>query len=150
MTAPQRIQLRRVKGWRKPAGAVVVARPTCWGNPFQVRPAASRKDGPKDMWGVWWAGTLLGRWDTRELAAADAVDRFRRAIIEQRARTVRAPTLREIRAELAGRDLACWCPLDRPCHADVLLVVANADDDGWAEAARLVPVETLDVRGGLL
>lgn len=29
------------------------------------------------------------------------------------------------RRELAGRDLACWCPLDEPCHADVLLDVAN-------------------------
>lgn len=35
-------------------------------------------------------------------------------------------TLDEVRQELAGRDLACWCPLDRPCHADVLLELANA------------------------
>lgn len=32
----------------------------------------------------------------------------------------------QIRAELAGRDLACWCPLAGPCHADVLLEVANS------------------------
>lgn len=31
-----------------------------------------------------------------------------------------------VRAELRGRDLACWCPLDQPCHADVLLRLANA------------------------
>lgn len=30
-----------------------------------------------------------------------------------------------IRRELAGKDLACWCPLDRPCHADALLELAN-------------------------
>jgi hypothetical protein len=30
------------------------------------------------------------------------------------------------RRELAGKDLACWCPLDWPCHADVLLEVAAA------------------------
>ena len=30
-----------------------------------------------------------------------------------------------VRRELSGRDLACWCPLDQPCHADVLLKVAN-------------------------
>ena len=30
-----------------------------------------------------------------------------------------------IRAELAGKDLACWCPLDQPCHADLLLELAN-------------------------
>jgi len=28
--------------------------------------------------------------------------------------------------ELRGHDLACWCPLDQPCHADVLLELANA------------------------
>lgn len=31
----------------------------------------------------------------------------------------------EARRELAGKNLACWCPLDQPCHADVLLEVAN-------------------------
>jgi Domain of unknown function (DUF4326) len=33
----------------------------------------------------------------------------------------------QVRFELAGRGFACWCPLDQPCHADVLLMVANAD-----------------------
>lgn len=27
---------------------------------------------------------------------------------------------------LRGKDLACWCPLDEPCHADVLLELANS------------------------
>jgi hypothetical protein len=31
----------------------------------------------------------------------------------------------DVRRELRGRDLACYCPLDEPCHADVLLAVAN-------------------------
>lgn len=35
---PRRIQLRRTKGWRKPEGAIVVARPSKWGNPFRVGP----------------------------------------------------------------------------------------------------------------
>jgi hypothetical protein len=34
---PQRIQLKRAKGWRKPADAVVVRRPTRWGNPYPVQ-----------------------------------------------------------------------------------------------------------------
>jgi hypothetical protein len=37
------------------------------------------------------------------------------------------PTLAEIRRELRGRDLACWCPLDQPCHADVLLEIVNSE-----------------------
>lgn len=27
--------------------------------------------------------------------------------------------------QLKGKNLACWCPLDQPCHADILLEVAN-------------------------
>ena len=36
-----------------------------------------------------------------------------------------SPTKQEIQKELRGKNLACWCPLDQPCHADVLLEVAN-------------------------
>ena len=31
-----------------------------------------------------------------------------------------------VRDQLKGKNLACWCPLDQPCHADVLLKMANA------------------------
>ncbi len=42
------------------------------------------------------------------------------------------PSVEEIRRELAGKDLACWCPLPAPgksddCHAAVLLEVANPE-----------------------
>jgi Domain of unknown function (DUF4326) len=36
MTTPKRVQLRRIKGWRKPDGAISVARPHKWGNLFVV------------------------------------------------------------------------------------------------------------------
>lgn len=32
--------------------------------------------------------------------------------------------------ELCGKDLACWCPLDQPCHADVLLELAAQRSGG--------------------
>ena len=38
---------------------------------------------------------------------------------------LRADPADRIRNELAGSDLACWCPLGQPCHADVLLEIAN-------------------------
>jgi len=34
----------------------------------------------------------------------------------------------EIKRSLRGKNLACWCPLDKPCHADVLLEIANSED----------------------
>lgn len=41
---------------------------------------------------------------------------------------VRANPIRmhQIRYELEGCNLACWCKLGTPCHADVLLEIANA------------------------
>jgi hypothetical protein len=106
MTAPQRIQLRRTRGWRLPAGAVVVARPTRWGNPYRVAPA-----------------TEAGGVKLPEVTAETAVRLYRKAI---EARIAAHPSvLEEIRRELGGRDLACWCRPGRPCHADVLLELAN-------------------------
>lgn len=115
MTAPKRIQLRRVKGWRKPAGVIVVARPTRWGNPYaiddyeQYYPLASGHT--RDQWRRMavsdFRGLAEGRWD--------------RSLPE----TPDYPSLAEIRAHLAGHDLACWCRLDHVCHADVLLELAN-------------------------
>jgi hypothetical protein len=125
MAEPQRIQRKRTAGWRMPEGAVYVGRPTRWGNPFEVRRAGSRRGARADMWGVWWAGTLLVRWDSKQDATTEAVDRFRRMLAEQRSRTFRGPTVAEVRAELAGKDLVCWCPPDSACHADVLLRLAN-------------------------
>jgi hypothetical protein len=56
-----------------------------------------------------------------------AVDDFRRMFEGAHPTEAAAyPPIDEIRAALAGHDLACWCPLDGPCHADVLLDVANS------------------------
>ncbi len=53
---------------------------------------------------------------------AEIVRRFR----DYLARPEQAAHRADIRATLRGKNLACWCPLDGPCHADVLLEVANA------------------------
>jgi uncharacterized protein DUF4326 len=55
------------------------------------------------------------------LGRAEAVRRYRDDLLAGRL----AVTVDAVRAELGGRDLACYCPLDEPCHADVLLEVAN-------------------------
>jgi len=33
---PKRIQRRRTPGWRQPANAICVGRPTKWGNPYYI------------------------------------------------------------------------------------------------------------------
>src|SRR5262249_23603885 len=112
---PKRVQLRRSTGWRMPANAVKVDRSTRWGNPFTV--AAMRQLGlrhSKDQLRTLCVGTF---W-------AWLVGHYRATAYEDR----RAYILQHI-AQLRGKDLACWCPLDQPCHADVLLQLANAPID---------------------
>jgi uncharacterized protein DUF4326 len=55
------------------------------------------------------------------LGRPEAVRRYREDLFAGRL----AVTVEDVRQELRGRDLACYCPLDEPCHADVLLAVAN-------------------------
>lgn len=132
MTTPRRIQRRRTAGWKledhttSPLGATYVGRPTRFGNPFAVAPAAHQRGGPLDMWAVTYQGRTLARWDAKTAARADATDRYARWINEPE----RADTLRLFRALLHGRDLTCWCPLPAEgqpdhCHAAVLLDLAN-------------------------
>ncbi|HYF47215.1 MAG TPA: DUF4326 domain-containing protein [Acidimicrobiales bacterium] len=90
------IQLSRRRGWRKPEGVVVVARPTRWGNPFAVGKGATDR--------------------------AEAVERFE-AWVQGDDR--RAVWIREHVHELAGRTLACWCPQPGPCHDLVLARMAD-------------------------
>lgn len=128
MSGPKRIQRKRTKGWRMPEGAVYVGRPTRWGNPFVVGPAVyysvpagrgaavnrSRVDAVRHF-----TDWLSGRIFDAEVREYDNGGR-------PAPRSVPPPPTRgAIRAALTGRDLACWCPPDQPCHADVLLEIAN-------------------------
>ena len=94
---PKRVQMHRRKGgWRSEnPEAVIVARPSKWGNPFSVG-----DDGVPDR--------------------KSAVDNYEYYF------GLVAPI--SCLPELRAKDLACWCPLDQPCHADVLLELANKDE----------------------
>lgn len=112
---PVRIQRQRSRGWRMPPNTVYVGRPSKWGNPFMLAPWYREAVETGAM-------SDTGR---RGLAVAD----FREHISGNEA---------EIRRELRGKNLACWCPLDQPCHADVLLAIANAQSED-ADPALLQP-----------
>ena len=94
---PRRVRLSRTRGFRLPPNTVVVSRPGKWGNPFK-------------------AETRNGVTVTREEAVA-----LYDELLMTRARHLWP----EIRQKLGGKNLACWCSLDGPCHADTLLRIAN-------------------------
>jgi hypothetical protein len=97
---PKRIQRKRTKGWRMPEGAVYVGRPSRWGNPFHI---VSSCDG--------------------STTRAEAVRNYRGHLLSSSA--VMPSAVAAYLEPLRGKDLACWCPLSEPCHADVLLELAN-------------------------
>lgn len=85
-----------------PANTVRVSRPGPWGNPYRIGDVdpASGKPIPD---------------------RATAVRLYEQHL---------TPALRaRIRAELKGKNLGCWCPLDGPCHADLMLRIANDDTE---------------------
>jgi hypothetical protein len=121
---PQRIQRKRVKGWRLPDGAVWVGQPSKWGNPYRW------SDYPPVYTGTSIDGETYEVHRPPSVRRQWAVTDYRAQCLDQIARGLGPddwPTVEDIRAELAGEDLACWCPLDQPCHADVLLEIANGD-----------------------
>jgi Domain of unknown function (DUF4326) len=64
------------------------------------------------------------KWGNRhplELGREEAIRRYREDLFAGRL----AVTVDDVKRDLRGRDLACYCPLDVPCHADVLLAIAN-------------------------
>jgi hypothetical protein len=102
MRTPKRIQLKRTLGWRLPPNTVVVSRGPGrkWGNPWRVR------EGPlKHL--------------ADDANHQEAVEAYRQWLHE------RVSFQWEIKRELRGKNLACWCPQNKPCHADVMLEVAN-------------------------
>lgn len=103
---PKRIQRKRTKGWQMPDGAVYVGRPSKWGNPFVVGKSVTIQLGDPP-----WVELPIE-------TLAMAVNLYRNW------RQLEPPPDLHL---LRGRDLACWCPLDQPCHADVLLELANQE-----------------------
>lgn len=120
---PIRIQRRRTKGWRLPEGAVYVGRPTKWGNPFVVHsdrmqngqrypmdPKVSVSSFRSMVMECGWFPVPLP-WPKGKIPACEPT------------------TIEDVKRELRGKNLVCWCALDQPCHADVLLEIANAPQE---------------------
>jgi Domain of unknown function (DUF4326) len=124
MMKPTRIQLRRTKGWRMPPNTVKVDRTTKWGNPFHVV-QPDPKDSPLQ--------TMMDAQHGVCFTAEAAVNRFKRLLKAFRLRGSYCANEKKrwwvsvamIRKELRGKNLACWCKPGTPCHADVLLKIAN-------------------------
>lgn len=95
--APHRVQLSRAKGWRMPPDTVKVDRSTRWGNTYIV--------------------------GSDFKTAEECIEHYQHDI--DKAQCFRPHDYEAWIAPLRGKNLACWCALDKPCHAGVLLALAN-------------------------
>ena len=98
---PRRIQRKRIRCWAMPPNTVYVGRPTRYGNPFTV--------GEENF-------------DTGQIVTLEKCLEYYRFYLERR---YQGAALKEFLAPLRGKDLACWCKEGDPCHADILLELAN-------------------------
>lgn len=124
---PHRIQRRRTAGWTlaaattNPLGAVIVSRPSRFGNPFTIKDAidaelANPRRAVSANYSEWLRVGTEGGW-------YEEAYRIGRQVFDRRRILAELHTLR-------GLDLACPCPLPEPgepdhCHAAVLLALAN-------------------------
>lgn len=122
-TTPRRIQRRRTRGWSlagattNPLGAVIVSRPSRFGNPCRI--STMDEMGYVDPHAA--AAEKFRAWLTGDRADAPTDEADLR-----RDRILTALHL------LRGRDLACTCRPDQPCHADTLLLRANLPESEQA------------------
>lgn len=136
---PVRLQLSRKAGFRLGPNARSVARPGLFGNPWIVGTPGALKIA---SWLDPFVASIELDFDHR-LTGQGAVDAFRAWLAGQRPLLpTEPPTAIVLAAEemlarrrrhvldmlprLAGHNLACWCKPGAPCHADVLLEMANA------------------------
>ena len=91
-----------------PENTAYVGRPSKWGNPYRV--------GDKLEYGE----------ITIDAELAVALYKNHLAQLKKCGILVVKDKIKELK----GKDLACWCPLDQPCHADVLLKMANPNPRG--------------------
>ena len=122
---PTRIQLSRARGFNLQSASqslnglpcVKVDRTTKWGNPFILGEHGTRAECVQLFELMLLSGLICASKDNGAEQAA---------YLEM---------ARRDREQLRGKNLACWCPLTDshglkvPCHADILLDLANQGDD---------------------
>lgn len=108
---PVRVQRKRSKGWKMPENTVYVGRPTKWGNPFKIGEKYMPTQEISQNFTKW------GLCEDNEMS----VGFYKEWIKKQNY------LIADIKKELKGKNLACFCPINKPCHADILLEIANRE-----------------------
>jgi hypothetical protein len=115
---PQRMQLSRHRGFNLQAASQAlnglpakrVTRPGKWGNPFSIAETAAEYGLDADA---------------AQVKAVALCSEWLRGTLDPKLSPHTPPSREDVRAELRGHNLACWCRPGTPCHAEVLIEIAN-------------------------
>ena len=121
----KRIQRKRTRGWKMPSNTIYVGRPTKWGNPFKV-------GSYLNAWGKAFIATQLCKTakEVKELYKSGILDK--KITLENSLKWYEMSIKFKIKHkvldinELKEKDLACWCSLDKLCHADILIKLCKS------------------------
>jgi hypothetical protein len=116
---PIRVQRKRTKGYKMPANTKSVTRPHKFGNPYKI--------GMHNVWDI--KDRETGKSLKDILVAKNGENKYHTiedTLLAYREKIKASGAMqRIIKRELVGKNLACFCPLSSPCHADILLELAN-------------------------
>lgn len=126
---PKRLTRYRKAGWKKPDNSVIVDRTSRWGNPYvvtinEVVDLDDQRNVP-----VWRDPAGNGAQGCPTELLPSTLRNKERALASELFASYarhRLTTEPDWLTPLRGRDLVCFCPEDAPCHADVLLELANS------------------------
>ncbi len=124
---PRRIQRKRTKGWRKPENAIIVDRTSRWGNPYYLKEVTVKESpvGRRKKTGEYMILNPNGQglYDGASFGKHTALDLLLQAYKDWV--LVQCKLNTSFVKPLKGKNLVCFCPSEEPCHADVLLELAN-------------------------
>lgn len=116
---PVRVQRKRTKGWKKPENTINVSRPSKWGNPFSWQEEAAQIAATASYAVL---SSPIGRRLLNEEGKKNATEKYKRALLSGKL----SVAVNEVKKELKGKNLMCWCTSNEHCHADILIEVANS------------------------
>ena len=120
---PMRIQRRRVRGWRMPLNTVYVGRPSRWGNPFIYLDGEGLHER-LFLYRRWLAGLYPPAGDKEFRYLRQRGEKARHSLIQLRGKNL-ACWCKLCHAHRNGKPMSVECPACDPCHANVLLELAN-------------------------